>query len=168
MTRIFRWWFFLLMGFYLCDILTVMPLPEEYQWYRPQWFLMFVLFCQLRLPNSFNPWYAWFAGLLMDCLVGTRLGEHALIFSVLSYLAAVMRPRFMQRPLWQQIEKVFLFVCLGQILILWFHALAGQNPHTLFYWMGTITSCVMWPLWVMVLQSLTQVFQLISLRSRTI
>lgn len=151
--RLIKWWTFQIFGCYLCGILTVLPLSQAYQWYRPQWLLLFVLFSQISQPTLFNPIFAWIIGLIADCLLGTQIGEHALIFSIISYLAALLRPKFIIKPLWSHLGKIFLLVCLGQILVLWFHAIVGQNPHTLFYWMGSVTSCIVWPLFVIFLQS---------------
>lgn len=168
MIRTIRWWLFLGLGFYLCSVLTVLPLTDTYQWYRPQWLLMFFIFCQISFPRSFNPVIAWLGGLLLDCMLGTRLGENALIFTVICYIAALLRPRFILRPLWLQIGKVFLLICLGQIFTLWFHAIAGHNPHTLFYWMGTVTSCLMWPIFVKVFQGFSHAFSVAPFSSRSI
>lgn len=159
MMRLIKWWFFLAVGFYLSAVLTVWPLEQAFQWYRPQWIFMFVIFCQILQPTLFNPLFACLIGLLMDSLLGTPLGEYALVCTILSYLSSLLRPQFFQRPLWLQLEKVLLLVCLGQILVLWFHAFAGQNPHTLWYWMGSLSSCIIWPVFVLLLQGLCQLFR---------
>jgi len=158
MARIMRWWLFVGVGFYLCSVLTVLPLPLDYQWYRPQWLLMFIIYCQLVQPTKFNALWAWVIGLFMDGLLGSHLGHHALIFSVICYLTALLRWRFILRPFWQQVGKIFLLVCLGQILDLWFHMFVRQNPHTLFYWMATLSSCLIWPLFVTCLQGICRFF----------
>lgn len=163
-----KWWAFLIVGCYLCGILTILPLPQDYQWYRPLWFLMFVLFCQLSQPTLFNPFIAWFIGLIADTLLGTPLGANALIFSLLCYLSALLRMKFMIKPLWIHVGKIFLLICLGQIFILWFHALTGQNPHTLFYWMGSVASCIIWPLFVILLQSICRFMSVTPISARNL
>lgn len=150
--RALQWSVFVGIGFYLCAVLMILPLPMGYQWVRPQWLLMFVIYCQITNPKSFNPLWAWTIGLLLDSLLGTKLGVHALVFSLLSYITALQVPRFQMRPLWQQVGKIFLLICLGQIFLLWFHVLEGHNPHTLFYWISTLTSCLAWPIFVLTLQ----------------
>jgi len=166
--QLLRWWLFLLMGFYLTAVLTLLPMPIDYQWYRPHWMLLFVIYCQLQQPSRFNPWVAWVIGLLLDGLLGTHLGEYALVFAVVSYFAALLRPKFLHRALWLQWGKVAVLTLMAQILILWFHAFAGQKPNTLLYWMGTVTSCLCWPLLVLVLQYIGQVFKVATLTSRSI
>lgn len=166
--RVLRWWLFLIFAFYLCGVLTVIPLPEPLEWYRPQWLLMLIIFAQIMYPPLFNPLIAWVIGLLLDTLLGTRLGEHALVFAGICYISAFLRPKFIQRPLWQQIGKIFLLVCLGQIIILWFRVFAGQYPHTLMYWMSSLTSCLMWPFFVLLLQSLTKLFSVAPYRTRSL
>lgn len=168
MARVIKWWLFLGIGFYFCGVLTVIPIPMEYQWFRPYWLLMLVIYCQLANPKSFNPGWAWVMGLLVDSLLGTRLGEHALVFAVVGYFTSLLRPRFLLRPLWQQVGKVLLLVCLGQIILLWFHVLAGQNPHTLLYWTGALTSCLIWPIFALLLQSICQSLSVLPFTSRSI
>lgn len=167
LMRAIRWWFFFIIMFYLCALLAVIPFPLTYEWFRPQWLLMLIIFCQVINPGSFNPIWAWIVGLFLDSLLGTGLGEHALVFAVISYITALLRPRFLMKPLWLQVGKVFLLIALGQIFILWFHALAGKNPHTLLYWMGTVTSCVAWPIFVLLLQSLCHSFSIVRFPSRS-
>lgn len=161
-----KWGFFLILGFYLCGILTVIPLAPEYQWYRPQWLFMLVIFCQLQQPKLFNPLIAWVIGLLLDSLLGTRLGEYALICTIISYLTYFFAPNFSVSPLWSQWGKIFLLVCLAQIFILWFHALAGENPQTLLYWAGSVVSTLIWPVFVLLLQSLSRLLGIQPIKSR--
>src|SRR5262249_44053020 len=137
------------------------------EWVRPQWLLMLVIYFQLVYPRNFNPFFAWGIGLLLDSLYGNPLGEYALVFALISYLTALLRTRFITRPFWQQIGKIFLLVCLGQIMILWFHVFAGQNPHTLWYWVGTITSCLVWPLFYAVLHCIAKFLNVAPYPSRT-
>ncbi|MFI4937681.1 MAG: rod shape-determining protein MreD [Candidatus Berkiellales bacterium] len=152
MLQQLKWWLFFTVGFYFCAVLTLLPLPLDFQWYRPQWLLLLMIFCQLQQPPLFNPMYAWVAGLLFDSLMGTPLGQYALVFAVVSYITALMRRKFLLKPLQLQMGKIFLLIALGQILMLWFHALVGENPHSLLYWMGSVTSCLVWPLFVTVFQ----------------
>lgn len=146
--RAFRWWIFIALSLLLTALLTVIPLPDALRWYRPQWFMLWVIFCQLQFPRQFNPWYGWGAGLGVDALFGSPLGLHALIFTLIAYLTALLRTRFVARPFWQQMGKIVILIGFGQILLLWVHVFIGQNPQTLEYWIATLTSCLIWPLWV--------------------
>lgn len=166
--RIMQWSLFIVLSLLLTFLLAAIPFSEILKFYRPQWFILWVVFCQLQYPRQFNPWYAWCAGLLCDALFGTLLGLHAFIFSLIAYLTALLRSRFVGRPFWQQIGKVGILVCLGQILLLWFHVFMGHNPGTLWYWMSTITSCAIWPLWVGVLNTLTRVLGIAPYTTRTV
>ena len=77
MVRTIKWWFFLAFGFYICAVLSVFPVSESIQWFRPQWLLLFFIYCQIAYPKYFNPILAWVGGLLLDCLLENPLGEHA-------------------------------------------------------------------------------------------
>ena len=143
-----RWWMFIFLTLILTALLVLCPLPDFLRWYRPQWFMLWIIFCQLQFPRQFNPWHAWGAGLMADALLGSLLGMHALIYTLIAYVTALLRSRFLSRPFWQQIGKILILIGLGQIVILWFHVLAGQNPHTLMIWMGVLSSGLVWPIWV--------------------
>lgn len=156
--RILQWCFFIGISLLAAILLSAIPLPDFLRFYRPQWFLLWVIFCQLQFPRQFNPWYAWGAGLLCDGLFGSLLGLNALILTVIAYLTALLRSRFVAQPFWQQIGKIGLLVALAQIGLLWVHVFMGQNPGTLLYWMGTVMSCAIWPVWVGVLNTVTRLF----------
>jgi rod shape-determining protein MreD len=166
MIRAIKWWLFMTAGFFLTALLTICPIEQTYQWMRPQWIFMFVIFCQILQPKYFNPLIAWMMGLLIDSLLGTPLGQYALVCAVISYLTSLLRSSFIHRPFWSQVEKVLLLVCLGQILILWFHAFAGHNPQTLWYWMGSLSSCLLWPFFVLTYQTLSQLFRVSAYTSQ--
>lgn len=146
--RALRWWSFIAVSLGLAALLTLVPLPDVLRWYRPQWFMLWVIFCQLQFPRQFNPWYAWSAGLLLDMLFGSLLGFHALVLTLIAYLTALLRSRFVARPFWQQMGKIFIMVSFGQIIVLWGNIFLGHHPHTIWYWMSILTSCALWPVWV--------------------
>lgn len=151
--RAVRWWSFIALSLALTALLTILPFPEALRWYRPQWFMLWVIFCQLQFPRQFNPWYAWSAGLLLDLLFGSLLGFHALVLTLIAYLTALLRSRFVARPFWQQMGKIFIMVSFGQIIILWGQIILGHPPQTIWYWMSIFTSCVLWPVWVGILNT---------------
>lgn len=145
-SHVFKWWLFVIVGFYLFGILTILPMPTDWQWARPQWLLLFVLFCQLHQPKFFNVWSAWLIGLFLDSLLGTPLGQNAFIFSLISYLGAYFRNKLLQKPFILQMLKIMLLVGLAQGLTLWFHAMVGQKPYSWVYWSSTLSSTLIWPI----------------------
>lgn len=164
MMQAIRWWLFFLVGFFLNAMLTIWPLAPAYQWYRPQWMFMFVILCQLLQPRYFNPLIAWGVGLCLDSLLGTPLGEYAFICAVLAYLTSLLRGMFVRRPFWLQIEKILLLICLGQMLVFWFHAFMGDHAHALRYWAGSIVSGVVWPMFVLFFHFIRQIFRVDHVR----
>ena len=145
-------WF--LFAFYCCCALTIMPMPDVLFWLRPQWLVLWVIFLQLRVPSHFNPILAWCMGLLVDGLMGATLGQYALVFAVTGYLTACFTAQLNNKTAWQQLPYIGLMVCLAQMMILWFHLYAGENPHTLFYWLSSMTSCLCWPIFASFMQYL--------------
>ncbi len=168
LTRVLKWWLFVIFGFYLFGILTILPLPMEWQWLRPQWLLLFVIFCQLNQPKYFNVWTAWLIGLLLDTLFGTPLGQNAFIFALICYLTSFYRNNLLQKPLALQLIKITMLLCLAQGLSLWFHAMVGQKPFSWLYWSTALTSALIWPLMVFFLQMLSRTFKIVLFSTRSI
>ena len=69
-------------------VLSVLPLPDfvppELGFVRPDWVAMVLIYWILALPHRVGLITAWIAGLGMDVLLGTLLGQHAL-----SYLSLI-------------------------------------------------------------------------------
>jgi len=167
MARIISGWLFLIIGFYICSVLTVLPLSPEYVWYRPQWLFMLVLFFQIYNPSQFNLGIAWGVGLLLDSLSGAHLGVHALVYPVVCYLASFLSP-FLQRPFVVQLGRIFVLIGIAQILILVIQAILGEVPPLLRYWGSTFSSTLVWPLFLLAFKGLYLLLKVAPSPSRSL
>lgn len=68
----------------LAALLAISPLPDWAQAARPAWVLMVVIYWSLACPQWFGLVSAWGVGLVMDVLLGTMLGQHALGFAIVA------------------------------------------------------------------------------------
>jgi len=135
--------------FVLAMLLTIMPLPEWLRPYRPEWVALVLIYWCIATPIKVNIGVAWIAGLCMDVLTGTLLGQHALALAVIAFVAVKLHKQIRVYPLWQQALSVFTMIALGQLLIVWIKGIAGESPQTWVYWAPSITSAFIWP-WVFV------------------
>lgn len=53
--------------------------------FRPDWVALVVLYWVIALPHHLNVISAWVVGLIMDILLGSTLGIHALSMAVISW-----------------------------------------------------------------------------------
>ncbi|MDH3812654.1 MAG: rod shape-determining protein MreD, partial [Gammaproteobacteria bacterium] len=59
-------------------MLTVMPLADSVEPFRPDWLALVVIFWAMQLPRTWSVGSAWFIGIVLDVSYGTLLGQHAL------------------------------------------------------------------------------------------
>jgi rod shape-determining protein MreD len=137
-------------------ILTILPLPEWAIWLRPQWLMLVIMFWCLTIPESVSVGLAWLVGLLLDVLVGTLLGQHALALAVIAYFFSKFQPRIQLYPLWQQSLLVFFLSFIYLALIFWVQGLLGVLPTTWEFWVSALTSTLLWPLIFIILKGLSK------------
>jgi len=130
--------------------LTVLPMPQGAEHFRPQWVAMTLIYWALALPARIGVFWAWGAGLVLDVTSGTVLGQHALSLSVSVYLALELHQRIRSFPLPQQAVSVWVLLLVERLLSLWVIGATGQPTPTLWYWMPTFVGMLLWP-WVFIL-----------------
>lgn len=151
MTEISNW-FVILISLLIAIILTLLPMPDWTVWLRPAWVLLVLIYWTTALPHRVNVGTAWIAGLCLDVLNGTLLGEHALAFSLVVYFAIRIHSRFRMFPLIQQGLFIFLFVLLYQFILYCIQGFIGEPPNNWLYWSSSLTSMVLWP-WISVIMN---------------
>jgi rod shape-determining protein MreD len=133
--------------FVIALFLTILPLPDWAQGYRPQWVALTLIYWCLALPQRVGVGWAFAVGLVLDVLVGTLLGQHALSLSLVAYLTLELHQRIRVFPLWQQSLSVLVLLWVERLLTLWIMGATGQPTPTLWYWAPSIVSMLCWP-WV--------------------
>ncbi len=130
--------------------LDILALPASLIPFRPDWVALTVIYWSMALPQRFSLVSAWIAGLLLDELTGTLLGQHALALTILAYISIHFYQRMRTYPLWQQALGVGLMLIVYRLLMLWIYGISGHPPHTWTYWPPLLTDILIWP-WVYLL-----------------
>lgn len=137
----------ILLSFAVAFILTMLPIPDEYIIYRPEWLTLVLIYWCLALPHRVGVFTGWAIGFLLDIHLDSLLGLHALTLSVVAYLCYKLHIRIRLYPLIQQSLIVLLLVTLSQMLVLWINGFTGHAPSDWSYWLPSLTSMLVWP-WV--------------------
>ncbi|HEC28351.1 MAG TPA: rod shape-determining protein MreD [Gammaproteobacteria bacterium] len=140
----------ILATFLAAFILAIVPLPGLLQFVRPEWSALILIYWCMAIPERIGVGYGWIAGLFLDVLKGTLLGQHALCMAVLAYLVINLHQRIRLFPLWQQAIVVWMLLNLYQLLLLWFDGITGQPSKGLQFWLPPIAGMVLWP-WIFIL-----------------
>lgn len=134
-------------------LLTIFPLPASIAWLQPEWITLLLIAWEIITPDALSIAIVWMIGLLLDVLEGTLLGEHALALTIICYLAFHMANRLRMFPLLQQSVCVFLLILFYQFILFCIQGFIGNLPHSGYYWVSSLTSVLIWPWMLQLLQN---------------
>ncbi len=135
----------ILVSFGVAFVLTMLPIPETFKIYRPEWITLVLIYWCMALPHRAGIFTGWMIGFLLDIHMGSLLGLHALTLSVVAYLSYKLHVRIRLYPLAQQSLIVLLLVTLSQMLVLWLNGVTGEASGDWSYWYPSLTSMLVWP-----------------------
>jgi rod shape-determining protein MreD len=136
----------ILFSFAVAMLLTIIPLPESLRLFRPDWVGLTLIFWCLALPYRIGVGSGFFAGLFLDVLTGTLLGQHALALSVIAYVCVRLHQRIRVYPMWQKSLTVLVLLILHQLSTLWIDSTIGRPARPPSYWIPSLVGALIWPL----------------------
>lgn len=139
----------MVISFLVALILSALPMPEWSAQWRPAWVALVLVYWCMAAPARVGVATGWLAGLLLDVLSGTLLGQHALGLSVIAFITHQSHQRIRVLPIWQQGLSVFALIFVYQVLLLWINGIQGLHVSGIAYWSSPLMSMVLWP-WVFV------------------
>ncbi|HID44505.1 MAG TPA: rod shape-determining protein MreD [Chromatiaceae bacterium] len=131
-------------------VLSVMPMPENLQYYRLQWAALVLIYWCMALPERVGVGIGFFVGLLLDILTGTLLGQHAFGLSVISFITVKTHKRVRVFPLWQQSVFVALLLYVDRLLFFWVDGTIGRPASMFESWVAPLLGGLIWP-WLFII-----------------
>lgn len=136
--------FYLLLGMGL--LLSLVPLPENLEAFRPPWVSLLLIYMSLQGPKSVSLGFAFLLGLLADILLSSLIGLHALQWVVLMFLVARFSSRIRFSSPLRQMLTVFLLLLNERFILLWVLLLRGEHGLGFQLWLPAIVGALIWPL----------------------
>jgi len=131
--------------FFICLVAAIFPLPIMFNAFRPEWMVLVVFYWIIALPHRINIGHGFILGLLLDLLLGSILGMHGLLFSLLAYFTSINFQRFRNFTLVQTTLLLGLFIFLSKIgLYLIASSMQEIVLHRHYFW-SVFTSMLIWP-----------------------
>ncbi|MBD3648201.1 MAG: rod shape-determining protein MreD [Pseudomonadales bacterium] len=150
------------LSFIMAMILTVISMPRfvpaELGYLRPEWVALVLIYWVIALPQRIGIVAAWVIGMLVDVLLGTLLGQHALAFIFIAYIASTLYQRMRMFSVWQQSLIVFAIIGLNQLINFWIESIAGQVEWSIWYLFPSIVSAMLWPWVFLILRYMRRTF----------
>ena len=148
----------ILASFVLAFLATALPWPGHLAPFRPDWVALTLIYWAMLLPQRIGIGWGWWIGLVMDVGRGALLGQHALVFAVLTYLTLQGHQRLRGFSPWRQMLSVLLFLLVEQLLLFWISGVIGYPPRDGWYLAPALGGMVVWPLWFLLLRDLQRYF----------
>lgn len=143
-------WLIVACTFIVAIVLEIAPWPSQFQYFKPAWLVLVLMYWALSIPNKVSIGWAFIVGVVWDLVLGSVLGIHALVLSIFTYLISLNHLILRNLSLWLQSLLVVLFVIIIRLGI-FFMELFVHNA--LFNWQeiyGALLSGLLWP-WVFLL-----------------
>jgi len=134
-------------------IFAILPLPTAIEPAKPHLLLLFVIYWALSAPRVAGLMFAWFCGLAIDLLKGPLLGQHAAGFLLVAFLTHKFQLRMRIFPIYHQTLTVFMLLALYEFVLFWIDGIIGQAVTTWLRWMPVLTSTLLWPVLVAMLDT---------------
>ena len=125
--------------------LTIVPLPDVAEPYRPDWVALTLIYWSMTLPRTYSVGSAWVVGIVLDVAQGTLLGQHALALCFIIYITAKFHLQLRVFPTSQMTATVFALLALYQFLLFWINGVAGVTTAGSEYWAPVISGTIVWP-----------------------
>ena len=148
------------LSFIAAFILSMLPLPQILQTVRPEFVLLVLIYWCIALPSRVGVGVAWLAGLVFDVSTDSLLGQHALTFALVAYLAIQLHQRIRIFPIWQQALTVFIFMMLQGSLTLWISGMLGDAPPLSVFMLPAISTAIFWPITYLLMRQVRRYYQI--------
>ncbi|WP_020683092.1 rod shape-determining protein MreD [Marinobacterium rhizophilum] len=152
--------FLIIIGTFLVGLtLSQLPLPVQFEWVRPEWVPMILIYWVLALPHRVSIGTAWMLGLTLDLLKGSALGLNALALTLIAFLTLLIHQRLRMFPLWKQALMVLVLVGINQLTFHWMQSIAGNVRDSLMFMLPSLVSALLWPCVFVLLRSIRRTFR---------
>ena len=130
-------------------ILAVLPLPQffpvELGFLRPDWIAMILVYWIIALPHRVGMPMAWLVGIAVDVLLGSPIGQHALSYVLIAYVAASLYQRVRMFSVWQQAVVIFVLLGFNQLIGFWVEGIVGTKSWSAWYFLPSLSGAFLWP-----------------------
>ena len=126
-------------------MLTVMPLPQVLSAFWPNLLVLVVLYWSVMMPQAGGILIGFLGGLCIDVLTGAQLGQHALAFSLLCYIAIRLHLLLRAKPLFEQALFVLIGLLVYEALLWAIDGFSSQSTGTWTRWAHVVTGAAIWP-----------------------
>lgn len=132
--------------FTLCLALLIDMLPLGRLPWRPDLLALVLMFWTIHQPLRVGIGAAFVFGLFVDVHRTGLLGEHALVYTALSFLAIMIHRRILWFPVSSQALQVLPLLVAAHVLELALRLLSGGDFPGWSFWLAPLLQALLWPM----------------------
>lgn len=150
----------ILLSFIAAFILSMIPLPQILQTIRPEFVTIVLIYWSIALPNRVGVGIGWIVGLIFDVSTDALLGQHALTFALITYLAIKLHQRIRVYPIWQQALTILVLMMFQGTITLWIKGMLGVAPSLWSFMLPAISTALFWPVGYLLMRQVRRHYQI--------
>lgn len=127
--------------------LTVIPLDAQADLWRPEWIVLTLVHWALVIQDRLSLILAFLVGLIVDTMLGSLMGQHALSFVLVAYFSVRLSLRMTAEAFFQQLALLFVILGLYMLVNLWVQRVTSGTANGWLYWASMLSSLVIWPIY---------------------
>jgi rod shape-determining protein MreD len=131
---------------FIALVLMTIPLPFWLAIVKPAFLVLIIMYWSTMAPHVAGITLAFAAGLALDVMQGSLIGQHALALALLSYLAIRFHLQLRAKPIFEQSVFALAALVLYETLLWLIDGWSGQGASNPWRWLYTLTSAMCWPL----------------------
>ncbi|MCB5196569.1 rod shape-determining protein MreD [Deefgea salmonis] len=136
---------FIFFSFVVAILINLLPWQATAMNFSPDFVALLIIYWALNQPRRVGVACAFFLGVLMDVANGNILGQHALAYSIIAYLALVRQRQLAIFPFWQQALIACALLLLSQAIMVCIRSIMGEPFVGWGYFAGSLFAAFLWP-----------------------
>ncbi len=137
---------FIVLSLAVALVLNLLPLHGIALLLRPDCVALLVLYWSINQPQRVGMGASFLMGLMMDVGDASMLGQHALSYSVMSFITLLMHRRLGIFSLHKQVPQVVLLLLSAQLVMLLTGILINANLPEWDFLLASVSGGLLWPL----------------------
>lgn len=150
----------ILFSFIAGFILSMIPLPELLQSVRPEFVAIVLIYWCMALPNRVGVGIGWIAGLFYDVSTDALLGQHALTYALIAFLAIKLHQQIRVFPIWQQALTIFVLMMFQGTITLWITGMLDDAPSLWTVMLPAIGTAIFWIPGYLIMRQVRRFYQI--------
>jgi rod shape-determining protein MreD len=126
-------------------VLTQLPLPQLLSIVWPNLLVLAVLYWSTMAPQAGGMLLGFLAGLALDVLGGTQLGQHAFALALVTYLALKLHLLTRAKPLFEQAIFVVIALVVYEATLWAIDGFSSRSTGSWTRWVHIPVGAALWP-----------------------